>query len=252
MPGRILPSLPCAVSRRVPVPVSFRPTLRAPFSSTAQACSSSSDFSDADKLATGLQKNKEWASKYPEQFPGLAKGQQPEILWIGCSDSRCPETTILGLNPGDVFVHRNIANIVHHADLNSACVIEFAVAHLKVKHIVVSGHTACGGINAALGNSKLGILDTWLLPLRNLRQKNIEALQSLDPQQAVIKLSELNVLDGVQKLKQLGVVIDAIETRGLQVHGVVYDVATGLLRTLNAADESHEATKARLTAFKTA
>jgi carbonic anhydrase len=249
MPSRILPSLPRAVLGRVSLP----PALHAPFSSsTAQACSSSSNRTATDRLATGLQKNKEWASNYPAQFPSLATGQQPEILWIGCSDSRCPETTILGLNPGDVFVHRNIANIVHQADLSSACVVEFAVSYLKVKHIVVSGHTACGGVNAALGNSKLGILDTWLLPLRNLRQQNLELLQSLEPKEAISKLAELNVIDGVQKLKQLGVVIDAIENRGLQVHGVVYDVATGLLRTLNAEDESHEATKARLTAFKTA
>lgn len=248
MPSRTLPSVHRAVLRQVPL----RAAWRAPFSSSTAARCPSSDQTTADKLATALEKNKEWASKYPAQFSSLANGQQPEILWIGCSDSRCPETTILGLSPGDVFVHRNIANIVHQADLNSACVIEFAVNYLKVKHIVVSGHTSCGGVNAALGNSKLGILDTWLLPLRNLRQQNLESLQALEPAQAITKLAELNVLDGVKKLKQLGSVIDAIESRGLEVHGVVYDVATGLLRALNTSDESHEAIKARLTAFKTA
>ncbi|KAH8697634.1 carbonic anhydrase [Talaromyces proteolyticus] len=205
----------------------------------------------ADKLTTGFQKNKEWASTYPDNFPALATGQQPEILWIGCSDSRCPETTILGLNPGDVFVHRNIANVIHYSDLSSACVIEYAVAHLKVKHIVVCGHTACGGVNAALGNAKLGNLDAWLLPLRRLRQQNLEALQGLEPAEAVVKLAELNVLDGVSKLKETSVVIDAIETRGLTVQGVIYDVASGLLRTIGG-NESQDSLKARLTAFKTA
>jgi carbonic anhydrase len=203
-----------------------------------------------DKLETGLLQNQEWASRYRELFPTLAVGQQPEILWIGCSDSRCPETAILGLKPGDVFVHRNIANVIHYSDLNSACVIEYAVVHLKVKHIVVCGHTACGGVNAALGNTKLGILDAWLLPLRRLRQQNLSQLQSLDQAEAIVKLSELNIIDGVSKLKENSAVLDAIEQRGLKVHGLIYDVSSGLLRALEG-DESHDVIKARLTAFKT-
>jgi carbonic anhydrase len=210
-------------------------------------------FFAPDKFQTGLLQNKEWASRYREQFPTLAVGQQPEILWIGCSDSRCPETAILGLQPGDVFVHRNIANVIHYSDLNSACVIEYAVVHLKVKHIVICGHTACGGVNAALGNTKLGILDAWLLPLRRLRQQNLVTLQALEPAEAIVKLSELNIRDGVAKLKENSAVLDAIEQRGLKVHGLIYDVASGLLRALNSGDddESHDVIKARLTAFKT-
>ncbi|KKA21706.1 Carbonic anhydrase [Rasamsonia emersonii CBS 393.64] len=203
-----------------------------------------------DKFATGLVQNKEWAAKYPELFPSLAFGQQPEILWIGCSDSRCPETAILGLKPGDVFVHRNIANIIHYSDLNAACVIEYAVSHLKVKHIVLCGHTACGGVSAALGNKKLGILDAWLMPLRRLRQQHLGLLQGLEHQEAIVKLSELNILEGVARLKENSVVLNAIEERGLQVHGLIYDVASGLLRELEGG-ESHEVIKARLTAFKT-
>ncbi|KAL1965047.1 hypothetical protein VTN77DRAFT_6107 [Rasamsonia byssochlamydoides] len=203
-----------------------------------------------DKFRTGLEQNKEWAAKYRELFPSLAQGQSPEILWIGCSDSRCPETAILGLKPGDVFVHRNIANVIHYGDLNASCAIEYAVAHLKVKHIVLCGHTACGGVMAALGNKKLGIIDAWLMPLRRLRQQNLELLQSLEPKEAIVKLSELNILDGVAKLKENSVVLDAIEERGLQVHGLIYDVASGLLRELEGG-ESHEVIKARLTAFKT-
>lgn len=203
-----------------------------------------------DKFATGLVQNKEWAAKYPELFPSLAFGQQPEILWIGCSDSRCPETAILGLKPGDVFVHRNIANIIHYSDLNSACVIEYAVSHLKVKHIVLCGHTACGGVSAALGNKKLGILDAWLMPLRRLRQHHLDVLQGLEHKEAIVKLSELNILEGVARLKENSVVLNAIEERGLQVHGLIYDVASGLLRELEGG-EPHEVIKARLTAFKT-
>jgi carbonic anhydrase len=210
-------------------------------------------FLASDKLETGLLQNKQWASRYRELFPTLAVGQQPEILWIGCSDSRCPETAILGLKPGDVFVHRNIANVIHYSDLNSACVIEYAVVHLKVKHIVVCGHTACGGVNASLGNTKLGILDAWLLPLRRLRQQNLAALQALDPSEAIVKLSELNIMDGVAKLKENSAVLDAIEQRGLKVHGLIYDVASGLLRSLGGGDdaEPHDFIKSRLTAFKT-
>ncbi|OKL59825.1 hypothetical protein UA08_04721 [Talaromyces atroroseus] len=220
--------------------------------SNPRACHSSA-ADNSNKLETGLQYNKEnWAPAYPERFPELAHGQKPQILWIGCSDSRCPETSLLGLNPGDVFVHRNIANIVHEADLSSSCVIDFAVGVLKVNHIVLCGHTACGGVNAALGNSKLGILDTWLLPLRKLRQENLEALQALEPAHAIVKLAELNVLDGISKLKEKGVVIDAIEQRGLKVHGVIYDVASGLLRDVGGGEESQGAVKARLAAFKIA
>jgi carbonic anhydrase len=215
--------------------------------------SSSATATDNNKLETGLQYNKDtWAATYADRFPELASGQKPQILWIGCSDSRCPETSLLGLNPGDVFVHRNIANIVHEADLSSSCVIDFAVGVLKVNHIVLCGHTACGGVNAALGNAKLGILDTWLLPLRKLRQANLGALKDLEKPEAIVKLAELNVLDGINKIKEKGVVIDAIEQRGLKVHGVIYDVASGLLRSVDGGEESQDAVKARLTAFKIA
>lgn len=180
----------------------------------------------------------------------LAVGQKPEILWIGCSDSRCPETTILGLKPGDVFVHRNIANILHGADLSSSAVIEFAVRHLKVKHIVVSGHTGCGGIAAAMGNKQLGILDPWLLPLRQIREQNLSVLQTLTPAEASVKMSELNVYEGVKTLKQKSVVLEAIQERGLQVHGLIYEVESGMLRELDT-DDSEETIKARLVSYKT-
>ncbi|KAL4788145.1 carbonic anhydrase [Aspergillus varians] len=158
-----------------------------------------------DRLTTALRQNKAWAAKvaqdHPELFRKLSSGQQPEILWIGCSDSRCPETTLLGLHPGDVFVHRNIANILHPSDLSAAAVIEFAVGHLAVKHVVVCGHTKCGGVSAVLGNKKLGVLDPWLLPLRQLREKNRERLQGLPGDEEALKLVELNVLAGVWTIR---------------------------------------------------
>lgn len=213
----------------------------------------SSNSYHPDRLATVLTQNKEWATKtaqeHPDLFPTLATGQSPEIVWIGCSDSRCPETTLLGLKPGDVFVHRNIANILHPTDLSSSAVIEYAVKQLKVKHIVLCGHTSCGGVAAALGNKQLGILDPWLLPLRQIREQHLDTLQSLSTEERALKLSELNVLAGVKVLKQKSAVLDAIQERGLRVHGLIYDVASGMLRELETG-EPDEVNKARLELFK--
>ncbi|OAX84386.1 hypothetical protein ACJ72_01240 [Emergomyces africanus] len=209
-------------------------------------------FLDTYRLA--LAKNRHWATKTAEEdpalFPKLATGQRPEILWIGCSDSRCPETAILGLQPGDVFVHRNIANVIHYNDMSSASVIEYAVVYLQVKHIVLCGHTSCGGIAAALANKRLGLLDTWLMPLRHLREKNLFLLSGLDSQEAAQKLAEINVRQGLRTLKENSVVLDAIEERGLKLHGVMYDVGSGILRELDT-DESKDAIHDRVTSFKT-
>ncbi|KAI3135362.1 hypothetical protein CBS147330_3414 [Penicillium roqueforti] len=208
----------------------------------------------ADRYAAGLRLNKEWAAQtarnQPELFPTLASGQTPQILWIGCSDSRCPETTFLGLQPGDVFVHRNIANILHPGDLSSNAVIEYAVQYLRVNHVVVCGHTCCGGVSAAMGNKNLGILDPWLFPLRQLRERNLELLQSMPAEEASSKLAELNVREGLNIVKQKSVVLNAIRDRGLQLHGLVYDVGSGVLSELDTQD-SEEVIRARLTAFQT-
>lgn len=190
------------------------------------------------------------AEKDPALFERLSKGQSPEILWIGCADSRCPETTILGLNPGDVFVHRNIANILIPTDLNSLSVIQYAVEYLKVKHIVICGHTSCGGIAAALDNKKLGLIDTWLMPLRQLRRENLKLLESMGEKERGLKLVELNVRHGVDVLTDNSVVLDAIKERGLKVHGLIYDVGTGELKELDI-NESEEKINSRTTAFKT-
>ncbi|KAJ5815116.1 Carbonic anhydrase [Penicillium riverlandense] len=227
--------------------------------STPLSCSSHNKLNNntpasTDKYAAGLRLNKEWAAQtardHPDLFPTLAKGQSPQILWIGCSDSRCPETTLLGLQPGDVFVHRNIANVLHPGDLSSSAVIEYAVHHLRVQHVVLCGHTACGGVAAALGNKQLGVLDPWLLPLRQVRERNLDLLQSLPADEAALKLVELNVREGLNVVKQKSVILTAIQERGLQVHGLIYDVGSGILRELDSQD-SDETIKARLTAFMT-
>ena len=149
-----------------------------------------------------------------------------------------PETTVLGLQPGDVFVHRNIANIVSATDINSQAVIEYAVAHLKVKHIVLCGHTCCGGAGAALGDDKVGgVLDTWLAPLKQIRHKNAaELLKIEDEKKRAVRLAELNVAAGVETLLSNYVVEEAVRTRGLLVHGCIYDIASGRLRDLGVGN----------------
>ncbi|KAJ5762272.1 uncharacterized protein N7511_005654 [Penicillium nucicola] len=225
-----------------------------PSANTPNAKTHTDDGEPLDRYATALRNNKEWAAQtareFPDLFPTLATGQTPQILWIGCSDSRCPETTFLGLKPGDVFVHRNIANVLHPGDLSSAAAIEYAVQYLRVQHVIVCGHTACGGVAAAMGNKNLGILDPWLLPLRQLRERNLELLQTLSPEEAAMKLAELNVREGLNIVKQKGVVLNAIQERGLQLHGLIYDVGSGVLSELDTED-SEEVIRARLTAFKT-
>ncbi|TLS28840.1 hypothetical protein PpBr36_00300 [Pyricularia pennisetigena] len=191
-----------------------------------------------DVFQYSLSSNSAWAGykahQNPNFFPKLASGQWPQILWLGCSDSRCPETTILGLQPGDVFVHRNIANIISATDINTSAVIEYAVMHLKVKHVVLCGHTACGGANAALGDSRVGgVLDTWLTPLKAVRQANAAELDAIsDAKDRVVRIAEMNVEAGVKVLMANANIQDAIKERGLQVHGCIFDLASGRMKDL--------------------
>jgi carbonic anhydrase len=155
-------------------------------------------------------------------------------VWLGCSDSRCPETTLLGLQPGDVFTHRNIANILSPTDLNFLSVLEYAVVHIKVKHIVLCGHTSCGGCVGALSDGRIGgVLDAWLTPLKAVRSANQKELSSIKDEQARIKrLAELNVKQGIDVLMANYVVREAIEKRGLDVHGVIFNIGTGKIQDL--------------------
>ncbi|RMD39197.1 hypothetical protein DV735_g5933, partial [Chaetothyriales sp. CBS 134920] len=209
---------------------------------------------DHDAYSKVFNNNSTWrrslAEHHPEIFQKLGKGQSPQILWIGCADSRCPETTILGLQPGEIFCHRNIANILTNTDLNSLSVIQYAVQYLKVKHIIVCGHTSCGGIAAALDNKRLGLIDTWLMPLRALRRENLALLESLNEKDRSLKLVELNVRSSIDVLRENPTVIDAIAERKLAVHGLIFDVGTGELRELDI-DEDESVIKTRKIAFRT-
>ena len=155
-------------------------------------------------------------------------------VWLGCSDSRCPETTILGLQPGDVFVHRNIGNIISPTDINTSAVIEYAVAFLKVKHVVLCGHTSCGGSAAALGDSRIGgVLDTWITPLKALRRTHAEELEAIRDEKArAVRIAELNVEAGVDVLMSNLNIQEAVQDRGLEVHGCIFDIGSGRIKDL--------------------
>ncbi|MCJ1432916.1 hypothetical protein MMC27_002274 [Xylographa pallens] len=197
-----------------------------------------------DVLAHALAQNRAWASHtasaQPAFFSTLSAGQHPPILWLGCSDSRVPETTITGLQPGQIFVHRNIANILPPTDLNSAAVIEYAVAHVGVQHVVVCGHTSCGGCIAALGNDRIGVIDAWLLPLRKLRAELGKGWEGVGKEERVQRLVEANVKAGVRTLRENPNVVKAVAERGVKVHGLVYDIKTGVLSELEVEDEDGE------------
>ncbi|KAF2197045.1 hypothetical protein GQ43DRAFT_475790 [Delitschia confertaspora ATCC 74209] len=190
---------------------------------------------EEDPLHRVLSGNQKFAqSTDPSVFTVLAAGQSPEILWIGCADSRVPETTICSCSPGDIFVHRNIANCVNPGDLSVAAVVEYAVVHLKVKKIVVCGHTGCGGAAAALGDGDLGgVLNEWLGPLRELRRKSGAVLERVEEKEKGTVLAELNVKRGVDALRAMDNVKKAEKERGLEVHGVMFDLASGCLKLVD-------------------
>lgn len=195
-------------------------------------------FSDDSDIEALLERNKAWSHRVakdsPGFFPALTHSQQPKILWIGCSDSRVPETTVMDLRPGEVFVHRNIANVIANGDMSMLSVVQFAVEVLQVKHVIISGHYGCGGVNAALGNKKLGLIDNWLRYVRDVRAEHAEELDAIeDEADRAARLVELNVLVQVKKIERISYVSEAVESRGLQVHPMVYDVATGRLKLLS-------------------
>ena len=194
-----------------------------------------------DKL---LSNNRRWAaairSREPDFFTRLSQLQAPEYLWIGCSDSRVPANQITGLAPGEVFVHRNVANIVVHADLNCLSVLQYAVDVLKVKHIIVCGHYGCGGVTAAHDNLKLGLIDNWLRNVQEVGQKHRDALNAISSrEQRIGRLCELNVIEQAVNVAQTTVVQDAwARGQALNVHGWVYDLNDGVIRDLKMSMES--------------
>jgi carbonic anhydrase len=182
--------------------------------------------------------NRAWAESMlrsdPAFFTKLAQQQTPEYLWIGCSDSRVPANQIIGLLPGDVFVHRNVANVVVHTDLNCLSVLQFAIDVLKVKHVIVCGHYGCGGVGAALRGERHGLVDNWLGHVRDVVTKHEARLVTIaDPSSRHERLCELNVIEQVANVAQTTVVRDAWQ-RGqeLTLHGWIYGIHDGLLRDL--------------------
>lgn len=185
-----------------------------------------------------LENNRAWAAEMvredPEFFSRLSRQQAPRYLWIGCSDSRVPANQIVGLLPGEMFVHRNVANVVVHTDLNCLSSIQFAVDVLQVGHIIVCGHYGCGGVLAALRDDKLGLIDNWLRHIQDVRRNHQAELDALETEvERHSRLCELNVIEQVANVSQTTAVRDAW-ARGqvLAVHGWIYDIGDGLLRDL--------------------
>jgi carbonic anhydrase len=182
--------------------------------------------------------NRAWAAEMTRQDPGfferLSRQQAPQYLWIGCSDSRVPANQIVGLLPGEMFVHRNIANVVVHTDLNCLSTIQFAVEFLHVRHIIVCGHYGCAGVAAALRDEKLGLVDNWLRHVQDVRLKHRTELDALESDaQRIRRLCERNVIEQVANVGNTTVVRDAwARGQELAVHGWVYDLQDGLLRDL--------------------
>jgi carbonic anhydrase len=185
-----------------------------------------------------FESNKIWAERIrdqdPDFFSKLSQQQFPSYLWIGCSDSRVPANQIVGLLPGELFVHRNIANVVVHTDLNCLSVMQFAVDILKVRHIIVTGHYGCSGVQAALRGDRLGLSDNWLRHVADVSQKHQKFLKSMTGSAAADRLCELNVVEQVSNVCQTTIAREAWE-RGqeLSVHGWIYGLEHGLLTDLN-------------------
>ncbi len=192
-----------------------------------------------------LANNRAWAARQlaedPEFFSRLVAQQNPEYLWIGCSDSRVPANQITGLAPGEVFVHRNVANLVVHSDLNCLSVMQFAVDVVKVRHIMVVGHYGCGGIRAAYEDHRDGLIDNWLRHVQDVRQKHRGVLAATPEDQRLNRLCELNVIEQMANVCSTTLVQDAwARGQPLSVHGWVYGIQDGLLREMGAAASSRD------------
>ncbi|MDR7371399.1 carbonate dehydratase [Flavobacterium aquidurense] len=193
-----------------------------------------------------LDNNKEWVEKSlaldPNYFADLAKGQTPPLLWIGCSDSRVPANEIIGAKPGEVFVHRNIANMVIHSDMNMLSVLDYAVNVLKVKHVIVCGHYGCGGVKAAMGNQSIGIIDNWIRHIKDVYRLHDRYLDSIqDETQRFNTFVEINAKEQVFDLAKTSIVQGAWKNgQDLTLHGWVYGLNSGFVTDLNVNISSND------------
>jgi carbonic anhydrase len=186
-----------------------------------------------------IENNKEWVNrnlaKDPEFFTRLADGQEPPLLWIGCSDSRVPANEIIGAAPGEVFVHRNIANMVIHTDISMLSVLDYAVNVLKVKHVIVCGHYGCGGVKAAMGNTHIGLIDNWIRHIKDVYRFHYEELDKIENEKERFnRFVELNVSEQVLDLAKTSIIQNAWKKeQQIHIHGWVYDIHDGLINDLN-------------------
>lgn len=190
-----------------------------------------------------LENNKNWSESAkeadPEFFNRLSERQKPEYLWIGCSDSRVPANQIVGLLPGDIFVHRNVANLVVHTDFNCLSVLQYAVDVLKVKHVIVCGHYGCGGVEAALGSQQFGLIDNWLGHIKDLAYKHRVELGTLNDHDRSARMCELNVMEQAENVRRSNIVKDAIKRgQSLTIHSWIYSLRNGRIKDL-ANPDSH-------------
>ncbi len=192
-------------------------------------------------LSDLLERNRVWSADRTARSPGyfdrLATRQTPEFFWIGCSDSRVPANVVAGLDPGEVFVHRNVANVVHSTDLNMLSALEFAVDVLCIREIIICGHYGCGGVKAATEDLSQGLADHWLEPIRRLaRQFSIDLAQAKSPEARRDRLAELNVVEGVRRVSETPILQRAwVRGEKVVVHGLIYGLKDGLLRNLDCS-----------------
>jgi carbonic anhydrase len=197
-----------------------------------------------EKYKALLEGNKQWVAEKlgedPNFFNDLAKGQNPQVLWIGCSDSRVPANEITRTKPGDIFVHRNIANMVVHTDMNMLSVLDYAVNVLKVKHVIVCGHYECGGVKAAMGSDQFGLIDNWLRHIKDVYRIHTKELDVIEDEQARFdRLVELNVVEQVLDLTKTSIIQNAWKNRNEPVvHGWVYSIKTGIIKDLKVSYDS--------------
>ena len=195
------------------------------------------------KLQHLFDSNQAWADRIkkdnPEFFSELSKQQAPEYLWIGCSDSRVPANQIVNLPPGAVFVHRNIANVVVHTDLNCLSVIHYAVEVLKVKHIIVCGHYGCGGVKASMDKSEHGLIDNWLRHIKDVSRFNADLLEGLEGEEKTDRLCELNIIEQTRNVCNTTIVKKAWKAGAeLTVHGWIYSIENGIIKDLETSASS--------------